>query len=222
MKNTKVKYISIITMLFIVTIIIFYGIYSKSKPVTKVDQLDKQEKQPDVKVEAIEGKVTIEVPEIKTTEVEQDKKDNVQEEEVIVEVEKPTVPPKPEQPQSEAEAENQTEKETPSKPVENDTKPIPKNEDVVKEGDEEENPNPPNYEEPPKVEEKAVQEPVKDTVVVTPEVPEDTLDDRGNNLVPDSENPFLRPPSEVPSNGNRGERDSSNYGDGEWGTGDKF
>ena len=206
MKNTKVKYISIITILFIVAIIIFYGIYSKSKPVTQVDQLDKQEEQPYVKVEAIENKVTIEVPEIKTTKVEQDKKDNVQEEEVIVE------------------AENQTEKETPSKQAETDTKPIPKNEDVVKEGDEEENPNPPNYEEPPKVEEKPVQESAKDPVVVTPEVPEDISDDRSDNLVPDSENPFLKPAQDRDNSelegGNQG---SDYYQDGrKAGEGDKF
>ena len=98
---------------------------------------------------------------------------------------------------------------------------IPKNEDVVKEGDEEEKLNPPNYEELPKVK-KAVQEPVKDPVVVAPEVSKETSDDRGNNLVTDSENPFLRLPSEVPSNGNRGEIESNEYSDYVPNTGDKF
>lgn len=218
MKNNIVKRISISSILLIVAITIAYGIYLKSQPTTQVDSIETQEeKQPKVKVEDVENKVTVDVPEMKITESEQEKKNQNQEKEVMVEVEKPIVPPKPEPPKD-----NHPKEESSSKPVNTDTKPIPKDEDVVKNGDEEENPNPPKYEEQPNVEENPKEDPVKDPVIITPEVPEDTTEDKDENAVPDSENPFLKPPSEVPGNGDRGERDSSNYGEGEWGTGDKF
>lgn len=215
MKNNIVKRISISTILLIVALTIAYGIYLKSQPTTQVDQIveTQEEQQPEVKVEDIENKVTFDVPEIKITEPEQEKKNQNQEEEVMVEIEKPVVPPKPEPPKDDLPKE-----EPSSDPVNTDTDPIPKDEDVVKEGDEEENPYPPKYEEQPKVEEK----PVKDPVIVTPEVPKDTSEDKGNNLVPDSENPFLKPPANQENNNAPGGHDGSNYGDGEWGSGDKF
>ncbi len=216
MKNSKVKHISIITILLIVTIALVYGIYLRSQPTTQADLINTQEEeQPKVKVEDIENNVTIDVPEIKINETEQAKEDQDQEHEITLEVEKPTVPPKPEPPKEERHKEEAT-----SNKANTDNESIPKDKDEVQNGDEE-NSNPPKYEEPPKAKE-SEEEPVKNPVVVTPETPKDTSEDKGDTVVPDSENPFLKPPSEVPSNGDRGERDSSDYGDGEWGTGDKF
>lgn len=221
MKNNRIKQITIISVLIVVAIALVYGIYQKSQPTIQPDIGVNNEESKKVKVEDIEEKPTIKVPDIKITkqkedndkeeEKEKDKLDNVKDkdiEQVIVEVEKPVVPPKPELPKEEPVDEL----------TKSDTKSIPSDENAVKNGDEEENSNPPTYDEPPTIEEK----PIENPVIVTPDAPKDTSEDKSENLVPDAENPFLKTPSSVPSNGARGERDSSNYGDGEWGTGDKF
>jgi hypothetical protein len=214
MKNNIVKRISISTILLIVALTIAYGIYLKSQPTNEVDHIDThEEKQTEIKVEDIENKATFDVPDVEATELEKEKQNEYKEEEIIVEVEKPIVPPKPEPPREE-----QPKEEPSSKLANTDTKPIPKDKDVVTEGDEQENPNPPIYEEQPKVEEK----PIENPVVVTPNVPEDRTEDKGEKLVPDSNNPFLKPPSEVPTNGDGGEIKSDEYSDYVPNTGDKF
>lgn len=218
MKN-KMKHISLITILLIIGITLAYGIYQRSQPSAEVDKIDIEEAgQPKVEVEDIEKKSSITVPEIKKAESEEVEKENSQEKVTKVEVEKPIIPPKPELPKEE-EDNAQEEK---SQAVETYIKPIPKEEDIVREGDEEENPNPPKYEEPPKVEDKPTIKPDKDPVIVTPEVPEDTSEDKGNKLVPDSENPFLKPPSEVPTNGDRGGVNATDNSEYIPNTGDKF
>jgi hypothetical protein len=62
----------------------------------------------------------------------------------------------------------------------------------------------------------------EEEVTYTPEVEEEepVEEVRGSNQVPDSENPFLQ--DDIPSNGDGGEMNGEDYGDGEWGTGDKF
>lgn len=45
-------------------------------------------------------------------------------------------------------------------------------------------------------------------------------DNEEDNLVPESENPFLQ--DNIPNNGDGGEMKGEDLGDGEWGTGDKF
>lgn len=62
----------------------------------------------------------------------------------------------------------------------------------------------------------------EEEVTYTPEVEEEepVEEVRGTNQVPDSENPFLQ--DDIPSNGDGGEMNGEDYGDGEWGTGDKF
>ena len=98
---------------------------------------------------------------------------------------------------------------------------IPESEDTVKKGDEEENPEPPKYEEPPKAEE--IEQP-ENPVVVTPKVPEETDDKQEENIVHDSENPFLNPPSQQEGNDAPGKHDGEEYyeKDGKAGEGDKF
>ncbi|QUH31128.1 hypothetical protein [Vallitalea guaymasensis] len=221
MKNNRNKQITIVCALIVVAIVLIYGIFKLSQPTTQSD-LDVNDKESEkVKVEDIDKETTITVPDIKTneqkevndkeTEKELQQRDNDKEkdiQEVNVEVEKPIVPPKP----------NLSKEEPINEPTESEMKPISSDEDGLKSGDEEENTKSPTYDIKPTVEEK----PIENPVVITPDVPKDTSEDKDENVVPDSENPFLKSPSSIPSNGDRGERDSSNYGDGEWGTGDKF
>ncbi|WDV44061.1 hypothetical protein PV797_11025 [Clostridiaceae bacterium M8S5] len=215
MKNNKVKHISLITVLLIIAIALSYGIYIKSQSPKQADTLNaEKEKAPEVKVEDIEKK-DIDVPKIKVTEPKNQKDKEGKVEKTTIEVEKPIVPPKPEPPKEE--------------PKENDkedikTIPIKVEEDKVKEGDIEENPNPPKYEETTKVKNKPV-DTVKNPVEVTPEVPENaSKDDKGDNLVPDSKNPFLKR-SEKQENNNApgGHNGTDFYQDGrKAGEGDKF
>lgn len=162
----------------------------------------------EVNVEDIEEKVTVDVPEIERIEPKEDIENKEENIEVTDKVEKPIVPPTPKLPKE----------EVVNKPEKTKVNPIIGNEDVIKNGDEEENPNPPKYEETPTIEEELIENPV----IVTPEVPTDTTNEKSENLVPDSENPFMQPPSNVPSNGNRGEVEGTKNSDYVPNTGDKF
>lgn len=213
MKTNRTKQVAIVGALLVVVIVLAYGIYEKTQPNPQVDVMENSEATPEVSVEDIENKITVDVPKIQETESVESKQGEVVKQQVPVEVEKPVVPPKPKLPEN-----NEAKEESVSEPVESETNPIPKEEDVIKSGDEEENAKPPTYEEQPKVEE----EPVENSVVVTPNVPEDTSNDRGGNLVPDSENPFMQPSEKQENNNAPGGHKGSEFGDGEWGTGDKF
>lgn len=215
MKN-RMKYISVVTILLIVAVAVAlgYGIYQNLQPTSQINQIESEvEKQPEVNVEDIETEITVNVPETENSEQNQQIKNEQSGDETSIEVDEPTVPPAPESP----------EKESTEEPVEEVTETevelIPESDDTVKEGDKEENPKPPKYEEPPKVEETKQPD---NPVVVTPQVPQETDDNQEGNVVPNTENPFLNPPSEVPSNGNRGGVDGKEHSDYEPNTGDKF
>jgi hypothetical protein len=210
----RMKYISVVAILLIVAIALGYGIYQRLQPTTQINQIDSEvETQLEVNVEDIEQEEIVDVPEIQNSEQNQEVKEEKSNDEIILDVDEPKVPPAPESP----------EKESGEEPVEEITDTevelIPESEDTVKKGDEEENPEPPKYDEPPKTEET---EQPENPVVVTPKVPQETDDKQEENVVPDSENPFLKPPSEVPSNGNRGGVDGKEHSDYDPNTGDKF
>ncbi len=114
MKNNRIKQITIISVLLVIAIALVYGIYQKSQPIIQPDVGVNNEESKKVKVEDIEEKSTIKVPDIKVIEQnndnemeeekETDEVDNIKDkdiEEVTVEVDKPVVPPKPELPKEE-------------------------------------------------------------------------------------------------------------------------
>ncbi len=206
MKNNRIKQITIVCVLILVAIGIGYNVYEKTLVPAEQDTIADENIKKEVKPQDIEDdKPTVEVAGIKEDEPVQKEK----EQEVPTEVEKPVVPPAPELPKQENVEEH---------PVEEKDK-LPDGEHEVQEGDTEINPEPPVREESPTVE---PQEPVENPVVVTPDAPTDTEGDNGSNLVPDSENPFAKPPTKRPDSGLEGGSEGSDYGDGEWGTGDKF
>lgn len=212
----RMKYISVVAILLIFAIALGYGIYQRLQPTTQIDQMESEvEKQLEVNVEDIEQEKIVDVPEIQNSEQNQEVKEEKSNDEIILDVDEPTVPPVPESP----------EKESGEEPVEEITDTevelIPESEDTVKKGDEEENPEPPKYGEPPKTEET---EQPENPVVVTPKVPQETDDKQEENIVPDSENPFLNPPSQQEGNDAPGKHDGEEYyeKDGKAGEGDKF
>jgi hypothetical protein len=210
----RMKYISVVAILLIVAIALGYGIYQRLQPTTQIDQMESEvEKQLEVNVEDIEQEEIVDVPEIQNSEQNQEVKEEKSNDEIILDVDEPNVPPAPESPEKES-GEESVEEIT-----DTEVELIPESEDTVKKGDEEENPEPPKYDEPPKTEET---EQPENPVVVTPKVPQETDDKQEENVVPDSENPFLKPPSEVPSNGNRGGVDGKEHSDYDPNTGDKF
>lgn len=212
----RMKYISVVAILLIFAIALGYGIYQRLQPTTQINQMEsEEEKQLEVNVEDIEPEKIVDVPEIQNSQQNQEVKEEKSNDETTLDVDEPTVPPAPESPEKES-GEEQVEEIT-----DTEVELIPESEDTVKKGDEEENPEPPKYEEPPKVEE--IEQP-ENPVVVTPKVPEVTDDKQEGDVVPDSENPFLKPPSEVPSNGNGGEKKGEDYYEngGKAGEGDKF
>ncbi|MCT4563538.1 MAG: hypothetical protein N4A68_04390 [Maledivibacter sp.] len=210
----RMKYISVVAILLIVAIALGYGIYQRLQPTTQINQIDSEvKKQLEVNVEDIEQEEIVDVPEIQNSEQNQEVKEENSNDEIILDIDEPKVPPVPESPEKES-GEESVEEIT-----DTEVELIPESEDTVKKGDEEENPEPPKYDEPPKTEET---EQPENPVVVTPKVPQETDDKQEENVVPDSENPFLKPPSEVPSNGNRGGVDGKEHSDYDPNTGDKF
>ena len=212
----RMKYISVVAILLIVAIALSYGIYQRLQPTTQIDQMDSEvDKQQEVNVEDIEQEEIVDVPEIQNSEQNQEVKEENSNDKIILDVDEPKVPPAPESP----------EKESGEEPVEEITNTkvelIPESEDTVKKGDEEENPEPPKYDEPPKTEET---EQPENTVVVTPKVPQEIDDKQEENTIPDSENPFLNPPSQQEGNDAPGKHDGEEYyeNDGKAGEGDKF
>jgi hypothetical protein len=212
----KMKYIGIAMILLILAVVLSFGIHQKLQPSTQIDQpAPEAEKQTEVYVEDIEVEEIADVPKIQTPEKNQEDKEEKSNIETTLEVDEPTVPPTPKSPEKE------TEVKLVNEDIDTKVEVIPESEDKVKEGDEEENPEPPKYDEPPKVEETKQPE---NPVIVTPEVPKDTDGRHVENLVPDNENPFLKPASEVPSNGEGGEMKGEDYyqDGGKAGEGDKF
>lgn len=210
----RMKYISVVAILLIVAIALGYGIYQRLQPTTQINQIDSEvEKQLEVNVEDIEQEEIVDVPEIQNSEQNQEVKEEKSNDEIILDVDEPKVPPAPES------SEKESGEEFVEEITDTEVELIPESEDTVKKGDEEENPEPPKYDEPPKTEET---EQPENPVVVTPKVPQETDDKQEGNVVPDSENPFLKPPSEVPSNGNRGGVDGKEHSDYDPNTGDKF
>jgi hypothetical protein len=212
----KMKSISVAMILLILAVVLSFGIHQRLQSPTQTDQPESEaEKQTKVHVEDIETEDLVDVPKIQNLEQNQEDQEEKSNIETTLKVDEPTVPPTPKSPEKE------TEVKLVNEDIDTKVEVIPESEDKVKEGDEEENPKPPKYEEPPKAEETKQPE---NPVIVTPEVPKDTDGRHGENLVPDNENPFLKPPSEVPSNGEGGEMKGEDYyqDGGKAGEGDKF